>query len=413
VASTRGRRRRARPVALASLVALLGLVVPAPAPAGATQAQVTGVQPNAGPNTGGTSVTIQGTGFQENARVRFGSTSVSGSVSGPSSMTATAPAVSPNYGSFAVDNPDGGRSTEQVTFNYYERLPSLRVTSSAHAATHDLVNDAQVDLFARGSDNTLHHTFHTNVDPTWAPWEGLGGVLTSSPSAVSWGNQNRIDVVAKGSDNALWHTWFNGSSWGGWESLGGTLSSDPVVTSWGTGILDVFARGTDGQLWHRHYSGSWTGWEPLGGSLSGPPGGVSWGPDRIDVFAQGTDNAVWHRWWNGADWGGWESLGGAINGQPAAASTGFGDLEVYAIGLSGANSLYHLPFSGTWQPWRAEGAYWNGVWGWDPGAVSQGFVLGVDTFEIGSEGTIWHTVTSAAVPPHAQVRGGTSAGSRR
>lgn len=43
-------------------------------------------------------------------------------------------------------------------------------------------------------------------------WKSLGGVLTSDPAAVSWGN-NRIDVFARGIDNALWHTWWDGHSW--------------------------------------------------------------------------------------------------------------------------------------------------------------------------------------------------------
>jgi hypothetical protein len=35
-------------------------------------------------------------------------------------------------------------------------------------------------------------------------WESLGGVLTSPPSAVSWG-VGRLDVFAKGTDSACWH----------------------------------------------------------------------------------------------------------------------------------------------------------------------------------------------------------------
>ncbi len=34
-------------------------------------------------------------------------------------------------------------------------------------------------------------------------WESLGGVLTSPPSVVSWGN-NRLDVFGLGTDSAAW-----------------------------------------------------------------------------------------------------------------------------------------------------------------------------------------------------------------
>jgi hypothetical protein len=412
----RPRRRSWRAPALGMLSALVGAIFWAPTPVSASApVHVTSLQQNAGPESGGVTVTIQGSGFQGGAQVKFGSRSVVGSVANAGSMTAVAPDISPSYGALAVevDNPDGGRSPEHFWFNYYELVPGRGTTSAAHAASHALPGDAQVDLFARWNDNTLHHTFHTNVQPAWAAWESLGGVLTSSPSAVSWGNQNRIDVVARGSDNAAWHTWWNGTSWGGWESLGGILTYGPLVTSWGTGRLDVFASGTDFQLWHRYFAGTWSGWEPLGGSLGAAPGGVSWGPNRIDIFIQGPGETLSHKWWNVTQWGGWESLGGTIVGQPAAASTGVGDLEVYAGGPGLTPDVFHLPFSGTWQAWRAEGTYWNGQWGWDPGAVSRGSGQGVDLFGIGTEGAVWHTVTAVALPSTARIRGGTASGGRR
>jgi hypothetical protein len=49
--------------------------------------------------------------------------------------------------------------------------------------------------------------FGGTLNPRWSGWEKLGGQLTSSPSACSWGGV-RIDVFAKGTDNALWHKWF-------------------------------------------------------------------------------------------------------------------------------------------------------------------------------------------------------------
>jgi IPT/TIG domain len=402
------------PLRLLAAVLVLTALAPHAAQAAAPVHLVT-VQPNAGPSTGGISVTLQGTGFQPGAQVKFGAGAVVGTFTSPTSMTAVVANLSPGYGPIPVevDNPDGGRSLEQVSFNAYERLPALAsIAAAAHAGSHQLPNDAQVDVFVPSFDFVLHHTYHTNVNPAWASWESMDGAITSSVSAVSWGNLDRIDLFGRGTDQALWHKWWNGTAWSGWESLGGVLNAGPVATSWGPGRLDVFVRGSDNELWHRSFAGdssgagTWSGWEPLGGAFgaSSEPGAVSWGRDRIDVFVRGTDSALWHRWWNATQWGGWESLGGALAGSPDAASAGLGDLEVYALG-AGSN-LYHRAFSGIWLGWRAEGPFWSGgSWAYDPGVVSQGGPLGVDTVEVGSDGGVYHTVTSAAQPPGASVRG--------
>jgi hypothetical protein len=409
---------RSRSVARLVLPGLAGttlaLTALVPVPAGASApVHITGLQ-NAGPNSGGTTIVIQGTGFQSGATVHIGT-----SVLTPTSITSTnisvvTPNISPAYGFFTVevDNPDGGRTPEHITFNDYEQLPSDTPQSSAQPATHDLSSDQQLDVFTRGSDNTLHHTWSTQVFPTWAPWESLGGTLTSAPTAVSWGNRNRIDVFVRGTDNALWHKWWDGARWNGWESLGGVVTADPVVTSWGAGRLDVFVKGTDLQLWHKLYAGGWSAWEPLGGTLASGPGGVSWGPNRIDVFVVGTDSQIYHRWWSAA-WSDWErhALGSGFSGPPSAASTGVGELDVYDLGAT-VNTLYHQPFAGSWGSWVSEGKYWAGGWPVGPGSVSQSFKAGNDTFEVASDNTIWHTVTEPASPPHARVRGGATASRR-
>ncbi|MEH2385895.1 MAG: hypothetical protein V7K14_08975, partial [Nostoc sp.] len=71
----------------------------------------------------------------------------------------------------------------------------------------------------------------------------------------SWAS-GRLDVFVRGTDNALWHKWFDGG-WSGWESLGGILTSSPTAVSWSYGRIDVFARGTDNALWHQWFDGAW------------------------------------------------------------------------------------------------------------------------------------------------------------
>ncbi|SDB93702.1 Repeat of unknown function [Raineyella antarctica] len=199
---------------------------------------------------------------------------------------------------------------------------------------------------------------------SWRGWESLGGVLTSSPAAVSW-DQNRIDVVARGTDTAVWHRWWDGTGWRGWESLGGSCQSAPAICSWAPGRLDIFTVGTDHRLWHRWFQGGWSNWESLGGLLSSAPAAVSWGPNRIDVFARGMDSAMWHLWWDGGAWRGWESLGGILDSAPAVASWAQNRLDTFVKGTD--SQLYHKWWDGgAWRGWENLGGYLGG----DPSAVS-------------------------------------------
>lgn len=217
----------------------------------------------------------------------------------------------------------------------------------------------------------------------WRGWESLGGVLTSKPSATSWG-PNRIDVVVRGSDSAVWHRWWDGAHWNGWESLGGGCQSGPSICSWASGRLDMFVVGNDHQLYHKWYQGGWSGWEPLGGTLSSDPACVSWGPNRIDVFARGMNSAMWHLWWDGSHWNGWENLGGVCDSAPAVASWANNRLDTFVKGID--NHLYHKWWNGSkWSDWENLGGYLSG----DPGAVSWG-PNRIDVFYPGSTFHMMH-----------------------
>ncbi len=204
------------------------------------------------------------------------------------------------------------------------------------------------------------------VVPThgWQGWQSLGGIITSKPSAVSWGN-NRIDVVARGTDSAVYHRWWNGSNWFGWENLGGIIQGGPAICSWASGRLDIFAVGTNHHMYHKWYQGGWSGWQDLGGVLSSDPCAVSWGPNRIDVFARGLDSAMWHLWWDGSHWNGWENLGGILDSSPAVSSWSANRLDCFVKGTD--SHLYHKWWNGSvWSGWEDLHGYVGG----DPGAVS-------------------------------------------
>ncbi len=111
----------------------------------------------------------------------------------------------------------------------------------------------------------------TNWGPSKTGWVSLNGETRFAPMAVTWG-EKRLDVFVRGTDDAMWHTWWdpNTPNWGTWESLGGVLTSSPNCVSWGENRLDCFVRGTDGTVWHKwwddtHWGPSKLDWESIGG----------------------------------------------------------------------------------------------------------------------------------------------------
>ena len=83
----------------------------------------------------------------------------------------------------------------------------------------------RVDVFVRG--RTTRSTRSGGTARQWHGWASLGGGLTFSPDAVSYG-PGELDVYARGQDGALWQTWQSGGAWHGWARIGG----DPHVVTW-------------------------------------------------------------------------------------------------------------------------------------------------------------------------------------
>jgi uncharacterized protein YkwD len=241
----------------------------------------------------------------------------------------------------------------------------------------------RADVFVRGTDNALYQdTWNGTI---WTGWTSLGGVLTSGPGAVSWG-ANRIDVVVRGTDNGLWHRSWNGTAWSVWESLGGILTSSPVVASWGAGRLDVFGRGTDNALWHKWWDGTnWSAWENLGGILTADPGTVSSTTNRLDVVVRGSDNAVYVKSWTfSTGWSGWMSLGGVATTAPDIASCSSGHLDVFVRGTD--NGIWQLGFNGSaWTGWKSLGGSWTS----GPSAVCRPGTTNIDLFARFTDMALW------------------------
>lgn len=268
-----------------------------------------------------------------------------------------------------------------------------------------------------------------DLTPGWTGFRSIGkpasASFTGDPSVVAWG-ANRLDVFGRGSDNNLWHTWFDGS-WHAWENLGaptGGLTSSPDASSWGSGHLDIYARDTAGHMRRKTYdyaSGGWVAaWQDLGAPAVGlsttSPGAASWTYDRADVYARGGDGALWHKWSNdgGATWYGWENLGGVlqVGSGPDVSTWGNGRYDVFYRGTN--DHLMHLWYN--WQP-----SSWStpedlaGVLTSDPTAASWGPDR-IDVFARGSDTAMWQTyhvphpptVSTPATVPALPCRTGTS-----
>lgn len=156
-----------------------------------------------------------------------------------------------------------------------------------------------VVAFVRGRDNTLWTT--TAVGRAFGAFSQIPARVIAGPAAVSY-DGGRIDLFVIGADAALWHTWTQVDSggaptvWAPFESLGGTLTSAPTAASNGSGTLIVAARDRIAGTSYRIFtSGNWGPWQSAGGS--GVTASVAEVVDgsQYRIRIVGTDGDVWTR----------------------------------------------------------------------------------------------------------------------
>ncbi|WP_280343313.1 IPT/TIG domain-containing protein, partial [Nocardia abscessus] len=93
---------------------------------------ITSISPTSGPTTGGTSVTITGTGFTGPTTVRFGSTATTFTMNSPTQITAIAPAGS--AGTVQVTVTTAAGTSNGVSYTYLP-VPSLTSVSPSQGST--------------------------------------------------------------------------------------------------------------------------------------------------------------------------------------------------------------------------------------------------------------------------------------
>ncbi len=133
----------------------------------------------------------------------------------------------------------------------------------------------------------------------WTAWKPLGGAL-KSPPVIGVNADGRVEVFGRGTDDALWHTWETapGAGFSGWISEGGVIEA-PSLGRDTDGRLNIFVKGSDGALYRNRQvkpNGGWTGWAGMGGQLVSGPVAANNQDGRLEVFFRASGDEVEHVW---------------------------------------------------------------------------------------------------------------------
>jgi hypothetical protein len=146
------------------------------------------------------------------------------------------------------------------------------------------------------------------------------------------------------------------AGWSGWQRIGGILTASPAATTWGPGRFDVFVRATDSTLRHTYYNGSWKPFENMGGVLTSQPAAAAVAPGRLDVAVRAPDNTMLVKSFaRGPGWGGFVNRAGIFTSGPAALAIG-GDLVLGGRG-TGAYYTGRVTPAGSWSRWQQIDVY--------------------------------------------------------
>lgn len=256
-------------------------------------------------------------------------------------------------------------------------------------------NDGRVQVFVRGTDNTVSTRRQTAAgSSTWEAWLGLGGSLRSAPAAAVNTN-GRVQVFVRWADGALWTRAQTsaGGAWGSWSSLGGVLTWGPAVVRNSDGRLAVFVGGHNNnlnQIAQTTAGGAFGPYLALGGAITSHPVPVRNSDGKLEVFVRGA--SPWHdlrhikQTTAGGAWGGWQSRGGILTSQPRVGINSDGRLEAFVRGNGGAlHNIWQTTAGGSWSNWNPLGGFLTA----GPIALNQGGKLQV--IVRGTGNALYHT----------------------
>jgi SpoIID/LytB domain protein len=263
----------------------------------------------------------------------------------------TVSAVRTGAGSVVVFVRGGDNSLWTTTavggvFGGYTQIPAGALTGPA-AVSYD---GGRIDLFVIGTDKALWHTW-TQVDgagrpTTWAPFQSLGGTLTSAPSAASNGSGN-ILVSARDRVGGTSYRILDGGVWGPWRSIDGAGVTTSVAEVYNGSSYRVRMVGTDGDVWTRLI--------PSSGAAPSQP----WvSTERRSVFAPSVSGTTW--WARDVRAAAWPNGSGGIRQEREATSLAV-DL---GGGINSAVAMVELADGSFWTFGRGnDNALWLNVAG--------------------------------------------------
>ena len=159
-----------------------------------TTPTVTNVSPNFGPTTGGTTVTITGTGFLGASAVKFGSTNATSfTVNSSTQITATSPSGSGTV-DITVTTPQGTSTTSSADQFTYETTPTVTNVSpnygSTTGGTSVTITGTEflgVSAVNFGSTSATSYTVNssTQITATSPPGSGTVDIQVTTPDGTS------------------------------------------------------------------------------------------------------------------------------------------------------------------------------------------------------------------------------------
>jgi len=196
-----------------------------------------------------------------------------------------------------------------------------------------------VDLYALGEDDDVVRRWYYSGTQEWSEWGSHGGDMASAPAAVArYQGFSVVNLFVLDNNTTLFHQWYtDAANWMPWGPLRSGPTSGPAVISRAWSEFDLLVRGAAGDLTYASYgdTAGWSSWASLGGPTSGQiasdPAVASRESGELNVFARGNDGAIWHRARTASGWGAWQSLGGVWASNPASVSPTSGQLQVFAV----------------------------------------------------------------------------------